>query len=80
MTIKIIAFGIAKDIIEGQKLELEIADQSSIADLKNVLCEKYPEFLKLRSLAFAVGENYQEDDFILNEKEEIVLIPPVSGG
>ena len=41
---------------------------------------KYPEFEKLKSLKFAVNEDYQEDGYRLKENDEVVIIPPVSGG
>jgi molybdopterin converting factor subunit 1 len=80
MTINILAFGIAKDIINGSTLGLEIQNGTTVADLKIELIAQFPDFEKLRSLVIAVNEEYQEDGFILSEKDEIVIIPPVSGG
>ena len=80
MKIRILAFGIAKDIIKNSKLEMEVKDGISIVALKAQLCDLYPEFEQLRSLNIAVNADYQKDDFILSEKDEIVILPPVSGG
>ena len=80
MKLKIVAFGIAKEILSGSKLELELSDGNSIADLKTTLIQQYPDLEKLRSLKFAVNEDYQPDDFSLSENDEVVIIPPVSGG
>jgi molybdopterin converting factor subunit 1 len=80
MNINILAFGIAKDIINGSTLGLEIQDGTTVGDLKVKLISQFPDFEKLRSLSIAVNEEYQEDDFVLSEKDEIVIIPPVSGG
>ncbi len=80
MKINILAFGIAKDIIEGQKVELSMEAQASVGELKTLLCEKYPAFEKLRSFSIAVNEEYRLDDFQLTESDEVVIIPPVSGG
>ena len=80
MKINILAFGIAKDIINGSTLGLEISDGTTVGELKTQLTSQFPEFEKLRSLAIAVNQEYQEDDFLLSEKDEIVIIPPVSGG
>jgi molybdopterin synthase sulfur carrier subunit len=44
------------------------------------LIEKYPSFQKLSSLRIAVNEEYAEDHTEIKETDEIVLIPPVSGG
>lgn len=80
MNINILAFGIAKDIINGSTLGLEIQDGTTVGDLKIKLIAQFPDFEKLRSLSIAVNEEYQEDDFVLSERDEIVIIPPVSGG
>ena len=80
MKIKVIAFGIAKDILQSKELEIDMNSGSSISAFRQMLIQRYPEFAKLKSLSFAVGVNYQEDSFVLNENDEIVIIPPVSGG
>jgi molybdopterin converting factor small subunit len=80
MKINLIAFGIAKDILQSKQLEFELADGDTIYSLKEKLFQQYPDFSKLKSLSFAVGENYQEDSYALHDQDEIVIIPPVSGG
>ena len=80
MKVKLIAYGIAKDILQSKQLEFEIKQDDTISTLKQNLFQRYPAFTKLKSLAFAVGENYQEDTFTLKENDEVVIIPPVSGG
>ena len=80
MDVKLIAFGIAKDILQTSKLKLDLASSSDISDLKKTLVERFPEFEKLRSLKFAVNEDYESDDYVLKETDEVVIIPPVSGG
>ena len=80
MKIKLLAFGIAKDILSGQNLEIEIQDGTSANQLKAYLFEKYPAFQKLQSLMIAVNEEYVEEEVILEANDEIALIPPVSGG
>lgn len=80
MKIKLIAFGIAKDILKSSSSELEISTDAKIADLKNQLVTSYPEFEKLASLRFAINEDYQTDQYELKENDEVVIIPPVSGG
>jgi len=80
MKIDVLAFGIAKDIINGSTISLEIEEGMTVGNLKEALCKQYPDFERLRSLAIAVNAEYQEDNFLLKEKDEIVIIPPVSGG
>jgi molybdopterin converting factor small subunit len=80
MKINLIAFGIAKDILQSKQLEFELAEGDTISSLKKKLFQQYPEFSKLKSLSFAVGESYEDDSYALHGGEEIVIIPPVSGG
>lgn len=80
MQLTIFGFGIAKDIIGGHTIDMELPDAISVAQLKTVLFEKYPEFKKLRSLAIAVNSEYAQDELLLEGKDDVVLIPPVSGG
>ncbi len=79
MKIKLVAFGIAKDILTHRQQEF-VFEGSSIADLKSNLLERFPAFSDLKKLSFAVDEEYQEDTFLLSEDKEVVIIPPVSGG
>lgn len=80
MEVEIIAFGIAKDILKTKKLTIEIAGHTSVAGLKKQLVTLYPEFKALVSLQLAVNASYVEDSYIIQTNDEVVLIPPVSGG
>ncbi len=80
MKLKITAFGIAKDILKTNSLALEITNVGTIGELKDHLCQEYPDFKKLQKISFAVNEEYQADDFSLGENDEVIVIPPVSGG
>jgi molybdopterin converting factor subunit 1 len=81
MKINIVAFGIAREIIKSRTLLIDLEGGSAtIAQLKQHLVEQFPELSSLRSLSFAVGEDYQEDSYLLKEGDEVVVIPPVSGG
>lgn len=80
MKIRLLAFGIAKDILNARSMSFELKQGNTIAALKTALMLQYPAFEKLISLTFAVNESYVPDDHLLHEDDEIVLIPPVSGG
>ncbi len=80
MQIKVLAFGIARDILGASEVDYEISEEISVGDLKEQLMKKYPDFEKLRHLAIAVNTEYVQDDLIIQENDEIVIIPPVSGG
>ena len=80
MEIKVLAFGIAKDILKSSILNIDLKSAATIADLKSRLIEQYPDFQKLASLSIAVNCDYVDDYQILKPNDEIVIIPPVSGG
>lgn len=80
MQIKVLAFGIAKEILGERQLSIEMPESASVEDLKNLLISQYPDFEKLRSLAIAVNQNYVSDSLTLSANDEVVIIPPVSGG
>jgi len=80
MIVEIMAFGITKDIVGQTILNFELPEGSSVKELKEKLAESYPKIQALKSLLIAVNEEYGDETHILSEKDEIALIPPVSGG
>ena len=80
MKVKIRAFGIAKDIVGHPLTYLEVPPSATIDNVKEILTSEFPEFESLRKFSIAVNEEYQENDFVIKEGDELVIIPPVSGG
>jgi len=80
LEILLLTFGIVKEITGQSPLCLFVPNNATVSDLRKVLEEKYPELLKLKSLAIAVNGNYAGDDVALDAGDEVALIPPVSGG
>ena len=74
------AFGITREIVGNRVLEIEVPNGQSVAALKTELLKKYPAFSGLKSMYIAVNQQYAEDTNVLQEGDEIALIPPVSGG
>lgn len=80
MTIEIMAFGITKDIVGKTLFKIELPAGSTVKELKTQLHERYPQMQELKSLLIAVNEEYGDETHILGERDEVALIPPVSGG
>jgi sulfur-carrier protein len=80
MTINILTFGIAKDIVGSKKINFDLPEGSSVGDLKTKLMAQYPAFYDLKSLQIAVNEDVASNEVIIQAIDEIALIPPVSGG
>ena len=77
---KILAFGIVKDIFSNSIIDVDIKNNSSIEELKKILEKKYPLLKQLGSYMIAVDNEYASDDDTINENNEVAIIPPVSGG
>lgn len=80
MQIKVLAFGIARDILGSTEVAYDIDQATSVGMLKERLMKEHPEFEKLRHLALAVNSEYVQDDLVIAANDEVVIIPPVSGG
>lgn len=80
MNISILAFGIARDIVGQSEFDLLLGDIRTVGELKRELVVRYPDFAKLVSLAIAVNGQYVSDEYLLEARDEVVIIPPVSGG
>lgn len=79
MKVNVLAFGIAKDIFGGATIQVELPD-IGVSTLKQVLEERYPRLKQIASYMVAVNNEYAGDDVLLTERDEIAIIPPVSGG
>ena len=77
---KVLAFGITKDIIGKSQMDLVEFAGKTVGELREFLVNEYNEFNQLNSLAIAVNEEYAEDHTTLNDSDVVALIPPVSGG
>jgi len=80
MNITILAFGIAKEIFGNSSVKMEWRDGGSVKELRHSLQEKFPGLKQLSSFMIAVNNRYADLDEMISEKDEIAIIPPVSGG
>jgi len=80
MRVKILFFGMAKDLTGETNATLELNEEMKVSALRRVLQEKYPLFSQMESFSIAVNESYAEEDLIIVENDTVAVIPPVSGG
>ena len=80
MTLQILLFGITTDLLGTSTIEVNLTDNTTVADLKSILKTKYVALKNLKSYAVAVNETYASDDVILKTNDIVAIIPPVSGG
>ena len=81
MRIKLKLFAAARQAVNQDLLEIELAAGATITDLKNELVKQFPQFESMREhLLVAVDAEYAREDQVLVPGLEVALIPPVSGG
>lgn len=79
ITIKL--FAAYQEVYGLGELNRSFPASTSVCDVLNVLLTEHPELEKWRSLTrFGVNLQFVEADTILKNGDEVVLIPPVSGG
>ena len=81
MKVKVKFFAILRERVGAGEITKEIAEGSTVADLWAALKRDYPKLAPVETrLLYAVNQNYVKPDQMLKERDEVVFIPPVSGG
>ncbi len=80
MLIKVLAFGIVKDIFNGSSMNVELNQAITVDELKILLEEKFPGLKQLASYMIAVNNEYAQVNDVIQKHDEVAIIPPVSGG
>ncbi|HEX5147193.1 MAG TPA: molybdenum cofactor biosynthesis protein MoaE [Conexibacter sp.] len=76
MQISVRVFAMLRELLGADRLELELPDGSSVADLLASL----PEPARGLPLVVAVNRGYAKPETVLHAADEVALVPPVSGG
>jgi molybdopterin converting factor subunit 1 len=81
MQVRVLFFGVLKDVLGRATETLSLRENSTVADLLS----HYEQNLqglngKLSAIAIAVNQEYSRPDTKLNSGDEVALLPPVSGG
>lgn len=81
MRIRVLLFGVLKDIYERGSEELELPVGATLADVLEHYRQEAPEQRTLFPvLALSVNQQYAQVTHPLREGDEVALLPPVSGG
>jgi molybdopterin synthase catalytic subunit len=79
--ISIRAFAGYREAIGERALQLDVAPDTTVAQAWKALCGSYPRLSRLPApAAFAVNDEYVRADTPLRDGDELILVPPVSGG
>ncbi|WP_017317562.1 molybdopterin converting factor subunit 1 [Mastigocladopsis repens] len=79
VTVKL--FAAYQEAYKVPELVLELPQNTPVAAVRDRLMTEHPELAQLRNITrFGVNLQFVEPDTILQDGDEVVLIPPVSGG
>src|SRR5580692_1858318 len=81
MRVKVLFFGMLKEIAGRSTENVDLQDGASVRDLLGHYESQVPALKNLLpSVALAVNQQYAAPDTVLGPDDEIALLPPVSGG
>ncbi|HZU30730.1 MAG TPA: molybdenum cofactor biosynthesis protein MoaE [Candidatus Angelobacter sp.] len=81
MRVRVLLFGQLKDIIGREEDLLDLEPGARLAAVMAHYAGLYPRFQELaKSIACSINQEYAQSSAILQEGDEIGLLPPVSGG
>jgi len=81
MKVKVKLFAILRERAGTAEITKEIQEGSTVADLWGVLQQDYPKLaVPGIRLLYAVNQDYVSPDRVLKNSDEVVFVPPVSGG
>ena len=80
MTLKILGFGIAREIFASGSISIEVNEDSTVQVLKDILEKKYPALQKINSYRIALNTEFADFDDVIHAGDEVAILPAVSGG
>lgn len=81
ISVSILFFGPAREAAGRDRAEVPIRLGEAVGDLRSVLAERFPRMAPaLGTVRFAVNRSFRPDEYALEDRDEVAVIPPVSGG
>ena len=80
ITVKFFAY--CREIVGKETIKLKLKDKTTtVGDIRMMIFQMYPSLSSLSKVFFvAVNHKLANDDTILNNHDEVAILPPVSGG
>ncbi len=81
MKVKVKFFAALRERVGTSEVTKEIGTGSTVGDLWKALQVEYEKLVPIQiSLLYAVNQEYVDADYVLEDRDEVVFVPPVSGG
>ncbi len=79
--VKVKLFAYCKKLVGKNEIELELGNQTTVADVKKIILKMYPQLSSLMpSCIVAVNHTVGNEFTLITHQDEVALFPPVSGG
>ena len=79
VTVKL--FAVYQEVFGKPELNLNFSQPATVGSVLDYLIEQKPELAQWRDITrFGVNLKFVDSDTLLRDRDEVVLIPPVSGG
>jgi len=81
MKIRVLFFGVLKDLAGQPELSVSAPDRATLRDVLDDCEKRIPRLKEFNSsIAISLNQEYAEMSAAVKEGDEIGLLPPVSGG
>ncbi len=81
MRVRVLFFGVLKEIVGRAEESLEMAPESTLGTVFEVYSERFETLRNKRpSILFARNREFATPDTVLADEDEVAFLPPVSGG
>jgi len=81
MEVSVKFFAIYRETVGQTQIQMEVDDGSTLGSLLDMVYDEHPKLRKWAdSIVCSVNRKYAERDKVLEDGDEVALLPPVSGG
>ncbi len=81
MKVKVKFFAALRERVGSSEITKEIGEGSTVGELWQTLQRDYPKLAPINTtLLYAVNRDYVSTSRVLQDGDEVVFVPPVSGG